>query len=186
MARPDLRPGVAILLIVGVVSALVYTAAVPLFERATVAMERRQARAAQLAMARAAAAQREELERRVSFLQHRVDEGALFNHGASADMVQGSVQGTIRAAAQSGGLAIRALDSRTETIGGTHYRLTTHVSASGGFEAINAALAQLEAARPLLLPRDVRIKAATTGPSDGPPVLSVDLDIDAYADLVTP
>jgi len=186
MAHPDLRPGLALLLIMGVMSALVYTTVSPLFERAVTAMERRQARAGQLATARGAAAQHEELNRRVTQLEHIVNEGELFRHVPNADVAQRSVQDTIRIAAQSSGLAILVLDSKPEMIGSRHCRLTTHVTASGGFDAINAALTQLETARPRLLLRDVHIKATGVGPADGSPVLSVDLDIDAYADLVTP
>ncbi|WP_083900899.1 GspMb/PilO family protein [Azospirillum sp. B4] len=184
MVRPSsqsmsLRPGFVLAFVLGAICAGAYGLAPPLLEKVSEAMERRQARAAQLATAKGVVAQRGELARRVGVLEQAVDEGALFQKGLNAD----AMQATLRSAASIGGVTIRALNASVEPIGENRQRLTCRLSLEGTAEAVNAALTQIEAVQPRLLLREVHVQPAIT---DGLPTLILDLEIDAYADLANP
>lgn len=184
MAYPNLRPSFVLFFISGIVLALVYTTVSPLFERAVSAMERRQARATQLAMARSAVNQHAALKRRITLLEHLIDERELFRHVPNADVAQRTVQDTIRAATQSGGLIINTLDSRMDAMGSSYYKLTTHVATSGSFNAITATLNKIEEIRPRLLIRDIHIRSDGDESTDELEILKIDLDIDSYVDII--
>ncbi|TWB39017.1 GspMb/PilO family protein [Nitrospirillum pindoramense] len=178
----QLRPGFTLILILAVGAATLYALTPPLMERVTAAMERRQARSVQLAVARGSAAQREELMRRTAQLERVVDEGAIFQKG-------GTVAGTqtaIRMAVQPTGATLRSLDTATEAIGSHRQRLTSRLVIDGTPEAVQNALTQLEAARPRLLLRDMRLRPPVPVTPDDSVALSMELEIDAYADLTPP
>ncbi|MEA1674699.1 GspMb/PilO family protein [Nitrospirillum sp. BR 11163] len=133
-------------------------------------------------MARGTAAQREELTRRTAQLERVVDEGAIFQRG-------GTVAGTqtaIRMAVQPAGATLRSLDTATEAIGPHRQRLTSRLVIDGTAEAVQNVLTQLEAARPRLLLRDMRLRLPAPAMSDDAAALSMELEIDAYADLTPP
>ncbi|TWB48955.1 GspMb/PilO family protein [Nitrospirillum viridazoti] len=178
-AGTHLRPGFVLALMLGFGAVAVYMLTPPLVERVSDALERRQARSTQLAVARATAGQREELARRVGAMEHVVDEQALFQKGLNV----GALQATISMAVQGSGGVVRSMDTATEGIGNGRQRLTSRVAIDATPEAIQNALTQLEAGRPRLLIQAMHLHPATTQAPDGPVVLTLELEIDAYADL---
>ncbi|TWB09659.1 type II secretion system (T2SS) protein M subtype b [Nitrospirillum amazonense] len=174
-----LRPGFVLALVLGISCATLYALSPALIEQVTAAMERRQARSVQLAAARGLAAQRQELSNRVDALGRVVDEGGLFHKGLNV----GAAQALIQSAIQSGGAVIRGVGMTMEAVGEGRQRLTGHVALEGSAEAIQGALTQLEAVRPRLLLQEMHIHPAAPGATDGASVMTMDLEVDAYADL---
>lgn len=180
--RSQARPGFVLALVLGLGAAVVYMLTPVLVDNVAGAMGRRQARSVQLAAARATAAQREDLAHRAGLMERALDEGALFQKGLNV----GTMQTAIRTAVQPGGATVRTVTSTVEDIGGKRQRLTSRVVLDGSPEAIQGALTQLEAARPRLLLQDMHVRTAAAGAPDGPVTLTMELEIDAYADLAVP
>ncbi|MEE3624498.1 GspMb/PilO family protein [Nitrospirillum sp. BR 11752] len=182
MAPTHLRPGFVLALLFGMAAGALYVLAPPLAERVGEAMERRQARSAQLAMARSIAAGRAELAGRVPVMERVADEAALFQKGLDADALRQRIGTAIR---EAGG-AIQSIDVVTETIANGRQRLTCHVALNGTDAAIQNTLTEVEAARPRWLIQTLRLHPAAAQPSDGPVMLTLELEIDAYADPTHP
>ena len=80
---------------------------------------------------------------------------------------------------QSAGATVRLLDAKSDP-GERRRRLTIKLTAEGGTDSLSAAITRLEAARPRLMLRDLHLRGTEGIAGSG---MTLDLEIDAYADL---
>lgn len=182
--KPLLRPSYALLLIGGLLLLpplgilLGQTEALSLISEQQAARQRQAVAATQLMQ------HREELRLQSQRLQALSDETSLFHRGADDAGVQIAVLAQVRSLVQSAGLSIRSIDARAGDAVGGRRRLTVAVSAMGLMEQVVAAITTLETARPRLLVGRLRLLSGVEtglGGAPGNPLLSLELEIDAYA-----
>lgn len=146
--------------------------------------KQREARIDQVVAAQALLAQKPALQEQTRRLEQLSDEASLYHRGADSAAIQITLLAQVRNLIQGAGLAIRSMDARSGDAVGGRQRLTIILSAMGSNEQIMAATAALEAARPRLFIRQLRLIAGSEAGIGGPPdnpVLALDLEIDAYA-----
>lgn len=188
-AKPLLRPFYALLLLGSLL--LLPPMGILLSQRETLSLlsEQRAARQQQATAASLLLLHREELQQQSQRLQTLSDEASLFHQGANDSGIQIVVLTQARNLVQGAGLSIRSIDARAGDIVGGRRRLTVALSAMGPMEQVMVAITALEAARPRLFVSRLRLlSAAEAGFVSAPdnPFLSLELEIDAYAQISTP
>jgi hypothetical protein len=169
----------ALLLLLCVLLTPAIMIASPFMDRLTDDVGRWASRSNQLEAARDVLAQRPALEKLAARLENDLDEGSLFHRGTDIATVQNSLQSSVRTIVQSAGATVRLLDGKNDP-GETRRRLTIKLTAEGGTDSLYAVIARLEAARPRLMLRDLHLRGAEGIAGSG---MTLDLEIDAYADL---
>ena len=173
------RPQIALLLTVSLLAIPAIFIASPFVGRLADDFGRWSSRKSQLEAAKDVLAQRPILEKLAAGLKHDLDEGSLFYRGTDIAAIQNALQSSIRTTVQSAGATVRLLDAKSEP-GDSRRRLTIKLTAEGGAESLNTVIARLEATRPRLLLRDLHLHGTETAAGSG---MTLDLEIDAYADL---
>lgn len=176
------RPALALLLFMAVLAIPAFLIASPLMDRLAEGFGRWTLRKGQIEAATDMLAQRPALEKLATRLEHDLDEGSLFHRGTDIATVQNGLQSSVRAILQSAGATVRLLDAKSDP-GDTRRRLTIKLAADGTTESLSAAIAHLEAFRPRLMLRDLHLRGTEGISGSG---LTLELEIDAYADLTPP
>ncbi|HMA49761.1 MAG TPA: type II secretion system protein GspM [Magnetospirillaceae bacterium] len=179
IGKKAVRPPFALLLTLSLLAIPAILIASPFTDRLADDLGRWMSRKSQLEAAKEVLAQRPALEKLAVGLERDLDEGSLFYRGSDVAAIQNAVQSSIRATVQSAGATVRLLDARSEP-GESRRRLTIKLTAEGGNESLNMVIARLEAVRPRLLLRDLHLHGTEAAAGTG---MTLDLEIDAYADL---
>jgi hypothetical protein len=175
----SVRPSIAMLLFMCVLTTPALLIASPCMDRLTVDIARLASRRGQLDTAKDLLAQRSVFEKLAARLENDLDAGSLFHRGIDIATVQNGLQSSVRAIVQSGGATVRLLDAKSEP-GDSRRRLTIKLTAEGGSDSLEAVVMRLEAFRPRLMLRDLQLRGAEGNAGAG---MTLDLEIDAYADL---
>ncbi|MEE3623599.1 type II secretion system protein GspM [Nitrospirillum sp. BR 11752] len=196
-----LRPGFVLVIALCLLALPPYFYLAPLVDGVEAAAARRAARLAQLAATRALLAQHDNLARRAAQVDQALGVHTLLRTGADAAAVQADAEGDVRGALRQVGVTINTLTVRLDAGQGTYRRIHLAVSARGDAVTVANALAALDGVRPRLLVRSVRLH--TDAPEPGAPgpgfgraargsavgeanPVTLDIEIDAYADLAAP
>lgn len=179
MSKNAVRPQIALLLFLCVLTVPALLIASPFMDRLNGSVERWTSRKSQLEAAKDILAQRPALEKLAGRLEHTLDEGSLFHRGTDIASVQNALQSSVRAIVQSAGATVRLLDAKSDA-GESRRRMTIKLTAEGGTDSLTAIIARLEAARPRLMLRDLHLRGTEAAAGTG---MTLDLEIDAYADL---
>jgi hypothetical protein len=182
MENHAVRPVFSLLLFLALLALPALLILSPLMDWLTDDFERWATRKGQIETARDMLAQGAALQALATRLEHDLDEGSLFHRGTDIAAVQNGVQSSVRALVQSAGATVRLLDAKSDP-GDLRRRLTIKLAAEGGTESLNAAIARLEAFRPRLMLRDLHLRGTEGMAGSG---LTLELEIDAYADLTQP
>ncbi|MDZ5649534.1 type II secretion system protein GspM [Nitrospirillum sp. BR 11828] len=196
-----LRPGFVLAIALCLLALPPYFYLAPLVDGVEAAAARRAARLAQLAATRALLAQQDDLARRAAQVDQALGVHTLLRTGADAAAVQADAEGDVRGALRQAGVTINALTARPDAGQGAYRRIHLAVSAQGDAVTVANALAALDGVRPRLLVRFVRLhtdasEPAAPGPGFGRAArgsaageansVTLDIEIDAYADLAGP
>ncbi|WP_044562952.1 GspMb/PilO family protein [Azospirillum sp. B4] len=169
------------------------------------AAARRVARLTQLEAARTLLAQHDDLDRRAALFDRALGVHTLLRTGPDMAAVQAAAEDDVRQALRQAGVTVRDLAAAVAAGRGPYRRIHLTVRAEGDAVSVTNAVAALDAVRPRLLLRGVRIHAdappAAAGPSGpsfgraqhgGLPAdaasapATLELEIDVYADLAAP
>ncbi|MBB6252010.1 GspMb/PilO family protein [Nitrospirillum iridis] len=139
----------------------------PLMDTVEAAAARRVARLTQLEAARALLAQRDDLSRRAATVDQALGVPTLLRMGADVAAVQAAAEDDVRHALQQAGASILDLKAEAGPGQGSYRRIHLTAHAAGDAVAVTNAVAALDAVRPRLLLRLVRVHAAGP-PASGP------------------
>ncbi|TWB45980.1 type II secretion system protein GspM [Nitrospirillum pindoramense] len=196
-----LRPGFVLAIALCLLALPPYFYLAPLVDGVEAAAARRAARLAQLAATRALLAQQDDLARRAAQVDQALGVHTLLRTGVDAAAVQADAEGDVRGALRQAGVTINTLTARPDAGQGTYRRIHLAVSAQGDAVTVANALAALDGVRPRLLVRSARLRTdapepVVPGPGFGRAArgsaageansVTLDIEIDAYADLAGP
>lgn len=189
MTRPPLRPFYGLLLAGGLLFLPPLTMLLDGREALLFLAEQRAARARQLAAATALLERQADLREQTRRLEQVSDAASLFHRGADTGSIQITLLAQVRNLVQGAGLSIRSIDAKAGEAVGGRQRVTVILSAVGTTEPVLAALSALEGAQPRLLVGRLRLltgaEAGLIGGLDNP-FIALDMEIDAYAQTISP
>ena len=180
----SMRPSLAAALAAGLLLVPAFLVLSPAADLVSDALVRMDTRSAQLLSARQILSERPQLNQLATTLKQELDEGSLFHRGQDIPSIEASLLSSVRATVQQSGAVIRVLDSKTEADEGKRRRLTIKLTAEGAADTLDAAIGRLEEARPRLLLRFLHMHGPSVSQGAlSAPILTLELEIDAYVDL---